>query len=132
MEWMFLPLKRYAEFSGRSRRKEFWMFMLFEVVGYIVLGIIEGILGLNSLLGGLYGPLSALFALAMFIHGLAVEDRRLHDTARSGWWILIGIVPLIGAIVLLVFLCSNGTSGENRYGSDPKDPSLAHGGDVFA
>jgi uncharacterized membrane protein YhaH (DUF805 family) len=134
MEWMLLPLKRYAQFSGRSRRKEYWMYVLFLVLAAIVLGIVESILGLGghavlasetSASGAFYGALvnrgilSNLFTLATFIPSLAVAVRRLHDTNRSGWWYLLIFVPLIGAIVLLVWFCTAGTPGPNDYGDDP-------------
>ena len=143
MDWMLMPLRRYAEFSGRSRRKEYWMYVLLLVIVGLVVGVVEGIVGLNGMIGGLYGPLSALFLLATFIPSLAVGIRRLHDTNRSGWWMLIGVSPyvasavllysgdlalagilgfvaLAGAIVLLVFLVLEGTRGPNQYGPDPK------------
>jgi uncharacterized membrane protein YhaH (DUF805 family) len=142
MEWMTMPLKRYAEFSGRSRRKEYWMYVLLIFLVAVVLGVIESVLGLAQTVGP-YGPLSALLALATLIPSIAVGIRRLHDTDRSGWWMLIGILPyivalgalftgnlglagvltivaLIGGVVLLVFLVLDGTKGPNRYGPDPK------------
>jgi uncharacterized membrane protein YhaH (DUF805 family) len=119
MDWMLMPLRRYAEFSGRSQRKEFWMFVLGYVIVAIVLNIVEGILGLSGMVGP-YGPLTSLFMLAVFIPYLAVGARRLHDTNRSGWWLLLGLVPLIGIIVLIVFFASDGTSGDNQYCPDPK------------
>jgi uncharacterized membrane protein YhaH (DUF805 family) len=125
MDWMLMPLRRYAEFSGRSQRKEYWMFFLFQMIVYIVLSIIEGAVGLTGMIGGAYGPLTALFALAILIPGIAVGIRRLHDTDRSGWWLLIAFVPLIGAIVLIVFFVMDGTRGPNRFGPDPKDPGQA-------
>jgi uncharacterized membrane protein YhaH (DUF805 family) len=143
MEWMLMPLKRYAEFSGRSRRKEYWMYFLFLIIVGFVLGLIEGVMGLQQTVAGLYGPLSLLFALATFIPSLAVGVRRLHDTERSGWWVLLPILPyalsiamffsgnlpmagIFGfvalglAIVLLVFMVLDGTKGPNKYGPDPK------------
>ncbi len=120
MEWMLMPLRRYAEFSGRSRRKEYWMVVLFEIIVLVVLSIVESVLGLTGMVAGAYGPLTALFLLAVLIPGLAVGARRLHDTNRSGWWLLLGLVPLIGAIVLIFFFASDGTSGDNQYGPDPK------------
>jgi len=125
MDWMLMPLRRYAEFSGRSRRKEYWMFVLFQIIVGVVLGIIEGAVGLSGTIAGAYGPLSLLFGLAMLIPGIAVGIRRLHDTDRSGWWLLIALVPLIGAIVLIVFFVMDGTRGPNRFGPDPKDPGQA-------
>lgn len=133
MEWMKLPLKRYAQFTGRSRPKEFWMFFLFLLLGLIVLNIVETLLGLSvgerwARSGPWWydagyrthgGPLSGLFMLAMLIPYLAVAVRRLHDTDRRGWWLLIGFLPLIGGIVLLVFFIMSGTRGPNRFGPDP-------------
>ena len=142
MEWMLMPLKRYAEFSGRSRRKEYWMYVLGLVIVGFVVGMIEGVLGLAQSVGP-YGPLSAILALATFIPSLAVGVRRLHDTDRTGWWILLPILPYAVSIVmlvsgnlamagiaafvalglgivLLVFLVLDGTKGPNKYGPDPK------------
>ena len=125
MDWMLMPLRRYAEFSGRSQRKEYWMFVLFQIIVVVVLGIVEGALGLTGMVAGVYGPLTALFLLAVLIPGIAVGIRRLHDTDRSGWWILLSFVPIIGAIVLIVFFVMDGTRGPNRFGPDPKDPGQA-------
>lgn len=144
MEWMLMPYRRYAEFSGRSRRKEYWMFTLFVLLVYLVLGtlLVMGGLSLDPTstaaptlgpLGWLGGGLLGLFALASFIPAIAVQVRRLHDTDRSGWWVLLGIVPIlnyVGWIVLLVFYCLDGTKGENRFGPDPKGAQNL--GDVFA
>ncbi|MBR2939831.1 MAG: DUF805 domain-containing protein [Kiritimatiellae bacterium] len=113
MNWYLGCWKKYAEFSGRARRQEFWMFLLFNSLAGVVLGVVDGILGTNGGLGGLY-------SLAVLIPFLAVSVRRLHDTDRSGWWILVNIIPLIGAIILLVFLCSDSKPGENRFGANPK------------
>lgn len=128
MEWMILPLKRYAEFSGRSRRKEYWMYFLFTIIVGIVLGGIDGILGLNAGLGRT-GVLGGLFSLATLIPSIAVAIRRLHDTDRSGWWLLLVFIPILGWIALLVFYCTEGTRGPNAFGPDPKAENL---GDVFA
>ena len=113
MNWYLGCWKKYAEFSGRARRKEFWMFVLFNFLVSIAVGIVDGILGTNGALGGLY-------SLAVLIPSLAVAARRLHDTDRSGWWQLIGFIPLIGWVILLVFFCSDSKPGENRFGSNPK------------
>lgn len=113
MNWYLGCWKKYAEFSGRARRQEFWMFVLFNSLAGVALGVVDGILGTNGGLGGLY-------SLAVLIPFLAVSVRRLHDTDRSGWWILVNIIPLIGAIILLVFLCSDSKPGENRFGANPK------------
>lgn len=127
MEWMLMPLQRYADFSGRSRRKEYWMFILGVVIAAIVLAVIEGILGISGMIAGLYGPLTLLLILAIFIPSLAVQVRRFHDQDKSGWFVLLGFIPLIGGIILLVFMCLEGTRGTNQYGPDPKggvDPDV--------
>ena len=113
MSWYLEVLKKYAVFSGRARRKEYWMFFLFNIIITFVLSIIEGILGSP-------GIISAIYCLAVLIPGLAVFVRRLHDTNRSGWWFFIGLIPLIGAIVLLVFMVQDSTPGDNQYGANPK------------
>ncbi len=103
MNWYLKVLKQYADFSGRAQRAEYWFFTLFSSLAYIVLAILDGLLGLFSLEAGI-GLLSGLYSLAVLIPNLSVLFRRLHDTNRSGWWMLIALIPLIGAIVLLVFL----------------------------
>ena len=113
MNWYLAVLKNYAGFSGRARRTEYWMFVLFNVIITIVLNVISLAIQQGSILGGIYG-------LAVLIPGLAVGVRRLHDTGRSGWWLLIGLVPLIGAIVLIVFMATDGEPGDNAYGPNPK------------
>ncbi|MFL0356037.1 DUF805 domain-containing protein [Erythrobacter sp. GH1-10] len=120
MEWMIMPLKRYADFSGRSRRKEYWMFLLGVVIAAILLSIVESILGLSGMVGGLYGPLTLLLVLGIFIPSLAVQVRRFHDQDKSGWFVLLGFIPLVGGLIVLVFMCLDGTRGPNQYGPDPK------------
>ena len=97
------------------------MFALLTLIVGIAVGVIEAILGIAETIGGVYGPLSMLLILGTIVPGIAVGIRRLHDTDRSGWWVLIALVPVLGAIVLLVFFVSNGTPGENQFGPDPKD-----------
>lgn len=123
MEWMLLPLKRYADFQGRSRRKEYWMFVLGMFIAAIVLSIIEGTLGINGMIAGAYGPLTAIFFLAIIVPSIAVQVRRFHDQDKSGWFVLIGLIPLLGGLIVLVFMCLEGTRGPNRFGPDPKDPA---------
>ena len=114
MNWYLGVLKKYAVFGGRARRKEYWMFVLFNVLITLALGIVEGIvLPGSSVLPGLY-------SLAVLVPGLAVSVRRLHDTGRTGWWVLISLVPIIGAIVLLVFMVLDSQPGENAFGPNPK------------
>jgi uncharacterized membrane protein YhaH (DUF805 family) len=119
-------LKKYAVFSGRARRKEYWMFFLFNLIIYVVLALIDGLMGTFSPQAGL-GVLSGLYSLAVLIPSLAVTVRRLHDTGRSGWWILIALVPFIGGIVLLVFMVLDSQPGENQYGPNPKATTAAAG-----
>ena len=117
VEWYRTVIRKYAQFTGRSRRKEYWMFTLANLVIYVVGGILSGILGR---LGVIISGLIALYALAVIIPSLAVAIRRLHDTGRSGWWMLISFVPLIGGIILLVFFAQDGEPGDNQYGPNPK------------
>jgi uncharacterized membrane protein YhaH (DUF805 family) len=106
-------------FGGRSRRKGYWDFLLFNIIVAIVLAWIDALLGTFSSSG--IGVLSGIYGLAILIPSLAVTVRRLHDIDRSGWWILINLFPLIGSIVLLVFAVSEGTPGNNQYGPNPKE-----------
>ncbi|PWR20702.1 DUF805 domain-containing protein [Zavarzinia compransoris] len=114
MEWYIAVLKKYVDFNGRARRAEYWWFVLFTVIVSLVLGAIDALIFGTSLLGPLY-------SLAVLLPSLGVLVRRLHDTNRSGWWILISFVPLVGFIVLLVFLVAEGTKGPNNFGNDPKE-----------
>ena len=135
MHWMLMPLRRYADFSGRSRRKEYWMFFLFNWLIGIAVGFLSLLLyamGLSeTAMMAILTPVLALYAIAAIafvIPGLAVTIRRLHDTDRSGWAILWGLVPIIGAFMLLVFYVTEGTRGPNRFGPDPiddRDPAPA-------
>lgn len=165
MEWMLMPLKRYADFQGRSRRMEFWMWVLFTLIVGLVLGFIDGILGFRlgpsssssfssggaagfSMFSSI-GILGSLWSLATLVPNIAVSVRRLHDINRTGWWLVLPVIPyviglvvmlgaaagqsfgliaiggiftligLVGAIVLLVFYCLPGTPGSNRFGPDP-------------
>jgi len=112
-------MKQYADFNGRARRTEFWMFMLFNIIFMTIAIVLDNVIGTNF--GELpYGFFYLIYALAILIPGLAVEVRRLHDTGRSGWWILISLVPLIGAIWLLVLLVLDSEPEANEYGPNPK------------
>ena len=121
MSWYVEAIKKFGTFSGRARRKEYWMFFLVNVVIEIVIGIISGILGsiskdliiVGTIITGLYG-------LFIFVPALACVVRRLHDVNKSGAWIFISLVPIVGAIWLLVLLCTEGTRGANNFGEDPK------------
>lgn len=119
MNWYLMALKKYAVFSGRSQRSEYWFFTLFYLIFALVTGFIDGLIGTYDAQSGL-GVLSAVYMLAMIIPSLAVLARRLHDTGRSAWWILIGIIPLIGGIVLLVFAVMDSDMNDNMYGPNPK------------
>ena len=108
MEWYLKVLKQYGDFSGRARRKEYWMFVLFNI-------IFTGIATLIS------PKLYAIYALAVLIPHLAVSVRRLHDVGKSGWMCFIALIPLIGAIWLLVLMLTDSNPGENEYGANPKE-----------
>lgn len=143
MEWMLMPYRRYFDFSGRSRRKEYWMFFLLFVIVYAVAfalmfaggySMTPGLattappaeMGGMTMLG--FGIL-AIFVLASIIPAIAVQIRRFHDQDRSGWFVLLNFIPYLGSLVVLVFMCLEGTRGPNRFGPDPKDPT---GAEVFA
>ncbi len=177
MSWMFLPFRRFAQFRGRSRRKEYWMFILFLTIVYSLFVGVAVAMGVSAATGGpgsssVLGMMGSLGALAIFvglfwlvtlIPSIAVAVRRLHDTDRSGWWLMLYIGPyvlslvlnfagiangsaslqlasvavsavgFVGALVLLVFMCLDGTRGLNRYGPDPKQLSDGETlSDVFA
>ena len=119
MNWYLEALKKYATFEGRARRKEFWFFALFNFLAILVLALIDGVFGTFSEEAGI-GLLSGIYVLAIFIPSIAVTVRRLHDTDRSGWWILLSFLPLIGGLVLLVFEVLDSTPGANKYGPNPK------------
>ena len=119
MNWYLQALKQYAVFKGRARRKEYWFFALFNLIVSVVLTVVDYMTGsLDPELG--VGLLSGIYSLAILIPSLAVTVRRLHDTDRTGWWVLIAFIPFIGAIVLLVFMLLDSQPGDNRYGPNPK------------
>lgn len=113
MNGYLATLKKYADFRGRARRTEYWLFFLFNLVIATLLGVVDFFLGT-------LGALGALFALAILIPSIAVAARRMHDTNRSGWWLLIAFIPVIGTIALIIFLLLDSDPGENRFGSNPK------------
>jgi uncharacterized membrane protein YhaH (DUF805 family) len=128
MSWFLAALRKYATFAGRAQRSEYWYFILIYLLVYVALLIAGGVIGSSSpMLSTGLQLLGALFSLGMFIPSLAVSVRRLHDTDRSGWWFLIGLVPLIGSIVLLVFFVQDSQPGENRFGPNPKGVASASG-----
>ena len=148
VEWAKRPIEKYADFTGRAPRAEYWWYALALIIVFLAINILESIVGLKGMLFGVYGPLTGLLWLATIVPGLAVGVRRLHDTNRSAWWLLLivpyllaaimmvgalagggmaalgaggllGIVGFICCIVLLVFMVLPSTPGENRYGPNP-------------
>lgn len=130
---------RYAQFSGRASRSEFWFFVLFNFIVSIILGVLDTTLGTgytyevvtNSLttatteaasisVSQTIGYLQTFYGLAVLIPSIALSIRRLHDTGKSGWWLLIGLIPIIGFFVLIFFYVQDSQPGENEYGSNPK------------
>jgi uncharacterized membrane protein YhaH (DUF805 family) len=123
MNWYLKVLKQYADFSGRARRKEYWMFALFNVIFIASAMILDTVLVVT--IGELpYGVFYFLYSLAVLIPGLAVYVRRLHDIGKSGWMILIAIIPIIGPIWLLVLTLTDSNHGENQYGPNPKEVTV--------
>ncbi|KFC84258.1 DUF805 domain-containing protein [Buttiauxella agrestis] len=118
MDWYFKVLRNYVGFSGRARRKEFWMFILVNLVLTGVLSILDKMLGLR--IAKDEGLLTTIYGVLIFLPYWAVQFRRLHDTDRSAWWLLLLLIPIVGWLIILAFNCQNGTPGENRFGSDPK------------
>lgn len=126
MQWYLKVLRNYAEFQGRAHRTEYWMFVLINFLVVMALAFVDSmVLGMSEM-GG-YGVLSGLYTLGVFIPGLAVAVRRLHDTGRSGWWLLVGLIPVIGGLVLLVFMVLDSEEGANEYGPNPKTGASAAG-----
>ena len=117
---MFTALQKYAVFSGRAQRNEYWLFTLLYMIALIIATAVDIGTGTYDPTAGM-GAATIILLLAFFIPALAVSFRRLHDTDRSAWWLLITLVPLVGGIILLVFLCLDGTAGENRFGPNPKE-----------
>mgnify|MGYP000877829159 FL=1 len=126
MKYYLDVIKKYVKFDGRARRKEYWMFVLFNAIFGIVASLLDNLLGLNfsseysSYASVSTGIIASVYSLAVFLPTLAVGVRRLHDIGKSGWWLLICLVPLAGPIWLLVLMVTDGVVGENQYGSDPK------------
>jgi uncharacterized membrane protein YhaH (DUF805 family) len=116
VNWYVDVLKKYVLFEGRAHRTEFWMFFLFNLVIGVVLAILDAILGTTA---GSFGLLGSVYSLAVLLPSLGVGARRLHDTNRSGWLLLIGLIPIVGVIIVLVLLIPRGTEGANQYGPDP-------------
>jgi len=118
MKYYLLALKRYAEFKGRSTRPEYWYFTLFNFIFIVAAMLLDNLLDLNFE-NTPYGILYAVYALGSFLPGLSAAVRRLHDVNKSGWFLLISLIPLIGSIYMLVVLARKGDASENKYGPDP-------------
>jgi len=118
MNWYLTVLKKYAVFSGRARRREYWIFLLVNFAVICVITMVEAMMGIA--VGSPQSALSILYGLAIFIPELAVSVRRLHDTGRTGFWLLIALIPVLGWIVLLVFALQDSEPGANRFGPNPK------------
>lgn len=142
MGWMLLPYRRYFDFSGRSRRKEYWMFFLFVIIiELIIASLLFSQIPLNAygvmdwpaegIGAGTYALIAVafLFGLGTIIPQIAVQVRRFHDQDKSGWFVLLNLIPYVGFLIVFVFMCIEGTRGPNRFGADPKDPNNAR---VFA
>ena len=112
MEWYLKCWRQYADFSGRARRKEYWMFYLFNLISVMVLSVIDAIIGIPVC--------TSIYALAVFVPSLSVCVRRLHDVGKSGWMYFIVFIPIVGAIWLLVLFCTEGESVANKWGENPK------------
>ncbi|WP_223608046.1 DUF805 domain-containing protein [Chryseobacterium sp. OSA05B] len=121
MKWYLKVLRQYADFSGRARRTEYWMYILFNMIFAIVAAVLDNLLGLKFNQEIPYGFIYLMYGLATFIPGLAVMVRRLHDVDKSGWWFFISLIPIVGTIWLLVLLATDGTPGANQYGVNPKE-----------
>jgi uncharacterized membrane protein YhaH (DUF805 family) len=133
MYWMTLPLKRYADFSGRSPRIEYWMFYLFQILVIVGLAVLSAVLIAvtgnttepgepTSMLANIFALLIIVAVLGLLIPGIAVSVRRMHDQDKSGWMLLLSLIPIIGGIIVFVFTLLPGTQGPNRYGDDPHGP----------
>ncbi|NML69720.1 DUF805 domain-containing protein [Chryseobacterium sp. RP-3-3] len=121
MKWYLKVLKQYADFTGRARRTEYWMYILFNMIFAIIAAVLDNLLGLKFNQEIPYGFIYLIYGLATFIPGLAVMVRRLHDVDKSGWWVFISLIPIVGTIWLLVLLATDGTPGANQYGVNPKE-----------
>ncbi|MGA2349270.1 MAG: DUF805 domain-containing protein [Terracidiphilus sp.] len=119
MDWYLMVWKKYAEFSERSRRKEYWTFTLVNCL-FCLPVYVAGLVLKAHMIGMFLLVAYGLYCLAGLIPGIAVYVRRMHDTGRSGWWWLIALIPIIGSIILLVFLVSDSEAGTNKYGPNPK------------
>jgi len=112
-KWFLICIRhKYADFNGRARRKEYWMFVLVYLILACILGLIEGFFGISFL--------SFILMLLLIVPSIAVGVRRLHDVGKSGWWLLIGLIPIIGGLYLLYLMIKDGQPGTNQWGFNPK------------
>ncbi|MFK5973041.1 MAG: DUF805 domain-containing protein [Flavobacteriaceae bacterium] len=123
MNWYIKVIKQYADFKGRARRREYWMFALFNIIVIMALLLVAGMIGSATDSVELVSIPIMIYYVAIILPSIAVAVRRLHDINKSGWYYLVSLIPLIGGIWLLVLLCTEGERGDNQYGSNPKDPS---------
>jgi len=121
MRWFLRALKKYADFEGRARRREYWFFSLFSMIGLWLSFLVDLAFGMGYEGTWFGGPTSILYQMALFVPSVAVSIRRLHDTGRNGWWLAVVAVPVVGAVALLVFCASDGRPGANQYGPNPKE-----------
>ncbi|MFI7061085.1 DUF805 domain-containing protein [Kribbella sp. NPDC050124] len=126
MQWYIEVLKKYAVFDGRARRKEYWMFVLFNVIVSIILSIVDNVIG-TTYGAANSGVISSIYSLAVLLPSIGVGIRRMHDTNRSGWWILINLIPCVGFIWFIVLAAQEGTVGDNQHGPDPKAAERGQG-----
>lgn len=119
MDWYIKALKKYAVFTGRARRKEYWMFFLFNLIFGLVASLLDMVIFSMPFSG--YGPVFVVYGVAVLVPGLAVAVRRLHDVGKSGWYYLIILIPIAGAIWFLVLTCTDSQTGDNKYGPNPKE-----------
>ncbi|WKB35207.1 DUF805 domain-containing protein [Terrilactibacillus sp. S3-3] len=119
MHWYFDVLRNYVGFGGRATRTEFWMFTLFNAIVSVIANLIDYLLLNNQPI------VNSIYSLAVLLPSLAVAVRRLHDTGRTGWWVLIGLIPVVGWIVLLIFYCTDSQENQNAYGPNPKETTEA-------
>lgn len=119
MDWYLKVLKNYFNFRDRARRREYWWFVLINAIITILLGFVQDALGWSNESGE--GVLTVVYGLLLIIPSIAVMVRRLHDTDRSGWWVLIGLIPIVGWFVLFIFAVFDSQPCSNRFGANPKD-----------
>lgn len=120
MKYFLLGLKKYAVFSGRASRKEYWMFFLFNIIFAVVAAILDNVLE-TAIEGVGYGLFYILYVIAVFIPGFAIAVRRLHDVGKSGWMLLVSFIPLVGPIWLFILTVTDSNPGDNKYGASPKE-----------